>query len=78
MPIAVHTINGKHRRNIVVSENSFSPVRLPAARLSRSRDAEARIHNFMIDDAAYRLHRDNDFCRLICIIEQSEVPRRDI
>ena len=77
MPIAIHTINWKHRRNIVASENSSSPVRLPAARLSRSRDAETRIYNFMIDDVAYRLRRDND-CRLICIIEQSEASRRDI
>jgi len=43
-----------------------------------SRDAEARMHNFMMDDAAYRLRRDNDFCRPICIIEQSVVPRRDV
>lgn len=72
---------GKHRRNIVARrELSFSQhsVRLPAAQPSRSRDAEARMHNFMMDDDAYRLRRDNDFCRPICIIEQSEVPRRDI
>lgn len=46
-------------------------ARLPAVQSRfRSREAETRMHNFMMDDAAYRLRRDSDFYRPICIIEQ--------
>lgn len=49
-------------------------ARLPAVRSLRSREAEARMHNFMMYDAAYRLRRDSDFSRYpICITEQSRV-----
>lgn len=47
------------------------PSRLPVVRSRfHSREAETRMHNFMMDDAAYRLWRDSDFCRPICIIGQ--------